>query len=233
MPAKQNAKAVAGRARKEENENKKKAAVQAVKDAAEDADWAKGAKGKGKGEDKAAKAEADKARKAEAARLLALEEASMPSKPKVKEAAPKKKPAAAPAKAAPAKIPSFEDGLENDEPTSFSGTGLDAALEMMTLVNEKSDKASMGAKAATIEQHPERRFKAAFEAYKEAELPNIRKDFPGLRLQQYHDRLYKDFQKSPLNPFNQQTLAYNSTKGEKLDALKASRAEMAERHRTD
>ena len=37
---------------------------------------------------------------------------------------------------------------------------------------------------AGVKTHPERRFKAAFEAYKDAELPQLRKDRPGLRLQQ-------------------------------------------------
>lgn len=42
----------------------------------------------------------------------------------------------------------------------------------------------MGAKAAGIEAHPERRFKAALEKYMDDELPVIRKEYPGLRLQQ-------------------------------------------------
>lgn len=99
------------------------------------------------------------------------------------------------------------------------------SLDMMTLVNEKTDKATVGSKAAKIETHPERRFKAAFEAYKEEQMPIIRKDFPGLRLQQYHDRLYKDFQKHPDNPFNQVSMDYNASKEEKVAALDAMRAQ--------
>lgn len=37
----------------------------------------------------------------------------------------------------------------------------------MLLVNVKSDKASRGAAAGVIDRHPERRSKAAFEAFKE------------------------------------------------------------------
>lgn len=96
---------------------------------------------------------------------------------------------------------------------------------MMTLVNEKSDKATVGSKAAKIETHPERRFKAAFEQYKEDQMPIIRKDFPGLRLQQYHDRLYKDFQKHPDNPFNQVSMDYNASKEEKVAALEAMKSQ--------
>lgn len=47
----------------------------------------------------------------------------------------------------------------------------------MTLATEKTDKASVGARAGVgVDTHPERRFKAAFEAYKERELPELKKD---------------------------------------------------------
>lgn len=87
----------------------------------------------------------------------------------------------------------------------------------------------MGQKAANIEAHPERRYKAALEAYIEAELPVIKKEVrpifsfyrrattgpekrrlnlfycfvqqPGLRLQQYKERLFKQFQKHPGSSF--------------------------------
>lgn len=63
---------------------------------------------------------------------------------------------------------------------------------MLTLVGEKTDKAAMGSRAAqTVELHPERRYKAAFEQYREDNLPEMKKDYPGLRLQQYHDRLVR------------------------------------------
>lgn len=83
-------------------------------------------------------------------------------------------------------------------------------------------------------------------------MPIIRKDYPGLRLQQYHDRLYKDFrkhiravtsylhlhtslgysyntEKAPENPFNNETLQYNATQAEKVDALKRARDKTANR----
>lgn len=46
----------------------------------------------------------------------------------------------------------------------------------------------------------QRRFKAAFEAYLEREMPELKKSHPGLRKQQMHDMLYKQFQKAPENP---------------------------------
>ncbi|GAA5881349.1 hypothetical protein JCM3774_002881 [Rhodotorula dairenensis] len=223
MPPRTNSKATAAKARKDEAAEGKKAKAAAEAEAREAQEWSKGAKGKNAKEDKAAAAEAAKARKAERDRLLAEEEASLPAKVK---AAPKAGAKKAPPKA-PA-IPSFESGLSG-EPSSFSASGIDDALDALSLVTSKSDKASVGSQAAKIETHPERRFKAAFEAYKEEQLPIMKKEYPGLRLQQYNDRLYESFKKSPQNPFNQAHMAHNATKDDKVAALQAQKADIARR----
>lgn len=161
--------------------------------------------------------------------MLAEEEASQPSKPKggANKAGNKKqsKPAG------PGALSAGGINADFEKPESFGASGLDDAIDMMSIVGQKSDKASMGAKAGQIERHPERRFKAAFEAYKEAEMPNVRSENPGLRLQQYNDLLYKQFQKSPDNPFNQQTVSYNATKEDKLSALEESKRVTENRYR--
>jgi hypothetical protein len=38
---------------------------------------------------------------------------------------------------------------------SYAATGLDNALDLMEVVNAKSDKASLGQQAAGLEKHPE------------------------------------------------------------------------------
>ncbi|GAA6063107.1 hypothetical protein JCM10212_002629 [Sporobolomyces blumeae] len=213
-----------GQARKAAQADEKKAKQAAAEEAKEAEKWQQGAKGKNaKQEDKAAKDAAAKARKAEAARLLAEEEASLPSKPKP---APSKtkKPAARPTPS----IPSFS-ASDDSSPQSFSASGIDDALDMLSLVGAKTDKASVGSQAAKIETHPERRFKAAFEAYKEEQLPILKKEHPGLRLQQYQDKLYESFKKSPQNPFNQTHMSHNATKQDKVAALEAQKAELARR----
>ncbi|KAF8589709.1 DUF1014-domain-containing protein, partial [Ramaria rubella] len=116
---------------------------------------------------------------------------------------------------------------------SFQATGIDDALELLTIVNAKSDKASVGQQAAGLERHPERRFKAAFEAYQERELPIAKQEHPGLRLQQYKDLLFKQFQKSPDNPFNQTLVAYDASKDEKVEALRKKKEQVEERLRQD
>ena len=46
--------------------------------------------------------------------------------------------------------------IASDEPVeSFSATGIDDALDMLSLVNAKTDKASVGQQAAKLEAHPE------------------------------------------------------------------------------
>jgi len=223
-----NAKKESGRAKKAENEAQKQQAAEAERERKETDKWADGSKSNKKNEDKEAKRQAELARKAEKARLLAEEEASAPTKKVAPKAGAKKAgskaakpagPGAIAAGGALADVPEKEKEVPA-EPESFAATGLDNALDLLEVVTAKMDKASVGQRAAGLEQHPERRFKAAFEAYKERELPNARADHPGLRLQQYHELLYKQFQKSPENPFNQVTVSYDASKDEKVDALK-------------
>jgi len=233
-----NTKKEAGRAKKAENEAKKQAAVASQKERVEAESWvdqdSKG--GKAAKLAKEEKRKADLARKAENAKLLAEEEAS--AVPKVK-AAPKAgakkstpKPAGPGAIAAGGDLGTAEDkAAPQPEVESYAATGIDNAIDLLEVVNAKADKASVGQQAANIERHPERRFKAAFEAYQEHELPNIKKDHPGLRLQQYKELLHKQFQKSPDNPFNQATVAYDATKEEKVEVLKQTRMEIEERLR--
>ncbi|GAA5935188.1 coiled-coil domain-containing protein 124 [Sporobolomyces koalae] len=212
-------------ARKAAQADEKKAKAAAQEEAKEAEKWQQGAKGKNaKSEDKAAKDAAAKARKAEAAALLAAEEASLPSKPKAAPSKTKKPPVT---KSVPS-IPSFSTS-DPSEPQSFSASGIDDALDMLNLVGSRTDKATIGSQAAKIETHPERRFKAAFEAYKEEQLPILKKEYPGLRLQQYQDRMFDNFKKSPQNPFNQTHMTHNATKADKVAALQAQKEEIARR----
>ncbi|KAH7104512.1 DUF1014-domain-containing protein [Auriculariales sp. MPI-PUGE-AT-0066] len=247
-----NAKKEAGRAKKAENEGKKQAAVVADKERKEAATWDEGSK---KSNAKVASAEekrkADLARKQETARLLEAEESAAPSKKAPAPKAGQKKATAASKPAGPGALAAgglasitagasgSGSGGGSDQPEtradapveSFSATGIDDALELLDVVTAKADKASVGQQAAGIERHPERRFKAAFEAYQERELPIAKKDHPGLRLQQYKDLLFKQFQKSPENPFNQVTVAYDASKEDKVSALENRNKQLEERLR--
>ncbi|KAF7663569.1 hypothetical protein LDENG_00206790 [Lucifuga dentata] len=61
-----------------------------------------------------------------------------------------------------------------------------------------------------IDHHPERRMKAAFAAFEEANMPRLKKENPNMRLSQLKQQLKKEWMKAPENPFNQRFTAYNS-----------------------
>ncbi|EGN96373.1 hypothetical protein SERLA73DRAFT_186100 [Serpula lacrymans var. lacrymans S7.3] len=251
-----NAKKESGRAKKADNEAKKQETAAAERERKEADKWQDNAKSSKSKEDKEEKRKAELARKAENARLLAEEEAAAPPKPKPAPKASAKKPVKPTKPAGPGAIAAGgglgEKETGEDAPKeieSYSATGIDNAIDLLEVVTAKKDKASVGQQAAGIERHPERRFKVsllrfllnrsyqfekfqgAFEAYKERELPNLKVEHPGLRLQQYQDLLYKQFQKSPENPFNQVTLSYDATKDDKVQALKDKQESVEKRLR--
>jgi hypothetical protein len=150
--------------------------------------------------DAAAEKAAEAARKkAEKAALLAEEEASLPSKPKgagAKKA--EKKPAGR--------------GIDSaDKPSALNATGIDNALDALDITSSNQDK---------LDRHPERRFKAAYAAYEERRLDEM-KDEKGLRRNQKIDQIRKEFEKHPDNPFNQVNASYNATR-EEMSAIKES-----------
>lgn len=61
-----------------------------------------------------------------------------------------------------------------------------------------------------LERHPERRVKAAFAAYEEANMPRLKMENPNMRLSQLKQQLKKEWVKSPENPLNQRFASYNS-----------------------
>ena len=123
--------------------------------------WDQGSK-KDKNVEKEEKRQELLARKAEAARLLAEEEASMSTKKATPNKAGGKKknakPAGPGALSAGGGLDSVNPEETNDEPKeveSFTATGIDNALDLLEVVNAKTDKASVGQRAAGIERHPE------------------------------------------------------------------------------
>lgn len=94
----------------------------------------------------------------------------------------------------------------DDGPSSaLNATGIDNALDALTLTGKDDSK---------VDKHPERRFAAAFAKYEERRLAEMKQDGSGtgLRLDQRKQRIRKEFDKSPENPFNQVTAAYNASR---------------------
>jgi hypothetical protein len=52
-------------------------------------------------------------------------------------------------------------------------------------------------------RHPEKRAKAAYRGYEERRMPEMRAQYPGLKRQQYLDKIFAAWKKSPENPRNQ------------------------------
>ncbi|XP_059197902.1 coiled-coil domain-containing protein 124 [Centropristis striata] len=61
-----------------------------------------------------------------------------------------------------------------------------------------------------LDKHPERRMKAAFAAYEEANMPRLKQENPNMRLSQLKQQLKKEWMKSPENPLNQRFATYNT-----------------------
>lgn len=56
--------------------------------------------------------------------------------------------------------------------------------------------------AGEVDAHPEKRVKAAYKAFEEGRVEQLRAENPSLRLSQIRQMVRKEWQKSPLNPMN-------------------------------
>ncbi|PVH13861.1 uncharacterized protein CXQ87_001979 [Candidozyma duobushaemuli] len=209
----ENSKKAAGNAKKAEAANKKKQAAFEAAEAEEASKWDEGSKkGNKKKEDAQFKKEEAARKKAERDALLAAEESALPAKGQKD----KQRGAAKVAARRTGKIDDFLD-FNSDKP-ELSASGIDSALEALSLTGRDG-----GVAAKDIERHPERRVKAAYAAYEERRLPEVKKENPGLRQQQMKHLIFKEFQKSPENPMNQANqVSYNATE----DDVKAKRQEL-------
>jgi hypothetical protein len=93
--------------------------------------------------------------------------------------------------------------------SSLNATGIDNALDALSLTGASAE-------ASKIDRHPERRFKAAYAAFEERRLKEMEEDGSGkgLRLNQKKEKIKKEFEKSPENPFNQVTASFDASKDE-------------------
>lgn len=210
----ENTKKAAGNAKKAEVANKKKLAQAEALETEEATAWNEGSKKTNKKkEDTQFKKEEAARKKAENDALLKAEEASMPSKP----LSAKQRGAA---KVASRRTGKIDDFLGDSNAPELSASGIDSALEALSLTGRDG-----GVQTKDIDKHPERRVKAAYAAFEERRIPEMKKEEPGLRLQQMKNLIYKEFQKSPENPMNQETnVAYNATRDDVSHAKKEIRS---------
>mmetsp|Transcript_5835 Transcript_5835/g.12829 ORF Transcript_5835/g.12829 Transcript_5835/m.12829 type:complete len:268 (+) Transcript_5835:191-994(+) len=76
---------------------------------------------------------------------------------------------------------------------TLQASGLDSALSAMSVGGDGDD-----------DRHPEKRRKAAYKAYEEKMLLEVKAQYPGLKRQQYLNKIFEMWKKSPENPMNQQ-----------------------------
>jgi len=143
--------------------------------------------------------------------LMKEEEASLPTKvPKGKNA---------PVKNSRGLDLSGLDAPSSKKELGLSASNIDDALDALQLTSGNQDK---------IDRHPERRFKAAYAAYEERRLEEM-KDEKGLRRQQKIDQIRKEFEKHPDNPFNQVAGSYNMSKEEMKELREGERQKLEDR----
>lgn len=80
----------------------------------------------------------------------------------------------------------------NRDDSVIEASTVEEAIAQMTVVDN-----------LPIDKHPEKRLKASFKAFEEAELPRLKEEKPGLTHTQYKDMIWKLWKKSPDNPLNQ------------------------------
>lgn len=96
-----------------------------------------------------------------------------------------------------------EEEKESDEARFGKGnvltaSSVDGALRALSIAT-----GSGAAAAANADRFPEKRRKAAYKAWEEERMPELKADFPGLKYSQLKEKLFEEWQKSPANPVNQ------------------------------
>lgn len=234
-----NSKAQEGRERKEAQKTVKRQKEAKEREEREARAWEVGAKAPSARQlDDDRRREERTRQKLERARQVAAEEAELeklrPVRPLPKEksrggqprpvssppspSAPPHRPAEAPQLGAEALVGTAGHGeasTDNDGVPEYSASNIDDALFLLDPTSTQSLVSTR-----SVERHPERRIKAAYAAFEEREMPELKREFPGLRLTQLREKLQRAWHKSPDNPFNQAHISYNATRSQEY--LKAS-----------
>ncbi|CAD6190174.1 unnamed protein product [Caenorhabditis auriculariae] len=79
---------------------------------------------------------------------------------------------------------------------SHSARNVDEALQILDAGDSED-----------LDRHPEKRMRAAYLAYEEKRLPELKTEHPTYRLSQLKQLLKKEWQKHPENPLNQRLAA--------------------------
>lgn len=89
--------------------------------------------------------------------------------------------------------PALEENLNRSMADVVVARNVDEALAVLDSCQDRN----------AVDSHPEKRMREAYRKFEDANLPRIRADNPTLRMSQWKQMLMKEWNKSPLNPFNQ------------------------------
>lgn len=95
-----------------------------------------------------------------------------------------------PPKAVVPKVVPLEENINHAMADVHVASNIEEAIAVLKVNDSEEDR------------HPEKRMKAAFRAYEDAELPIIKAQNPSLKLSQLKQIIFKNWQKSPENPLN-------------------------------
>lgn len=95
-----------------------------------------------------------------------------------------------PPKPAAPKVEPLEENFNRLMADVHVASTVDQAISLLKVKDSEDDR------------HPEKRLKAAFKAYEEAQLPVVKSQNPSLKLSQLKQIIFKEWQKSPENPLN-------------------------------
>lgn len=212
----ENSKKAAGQARKADAAAQKSAKAAAQEEANEAESWKAGGKDSSKKEAEAAKKAELAKKKAERKALEDEEEKNTPgrSQPKNSKTAVKK--------TRGLDLSQLDNDGGSGPLSALNASGIDNALDALSLTGSDNN--------AKIDRHPERRFKAAYAAFEERRLAEMENDGSGqgLRQNQKKEKIRKEFEKSPDNPFNQVNASYNTTR-EEMASIKAQESAKIEK----
>lgn len=103
--------------------------------------------------------------------------------------------------------------MENVNRLEFEGTEARTVEDAITVLRYEVQKHFLtidnyfssfsSSKEVEVDRHPEKRLKAAFAAFEDERLPQLKAEHPNMRLSQIKQLLWKEWLKSPKNPVNQ------------------------------
>lgn len=97
-----------------------------------------------------------------------------------------------------------------DEDDNYIGGAVGRAANVASMTEVQASGVESAISALSIgggggdDRHPEKRLKAAYKQYEEKMMPEMKQQYPGLKRQQYLDKIFSSWKKSPENPLNQQ-----------------------------